>query len=155
MDHLLPVMSLILLLGGACAGAQVRSGLVDVDGADRAVLATGVEEIRLVGPLARELTRVIGAHVKVAGVGGRHRLRVGSYQILDVGNGFFAIVGWVSVDQGGVYLMEWSTGLSWRLVGVDPLEFAGVHGAKIWVTGLQEGAAVLRPVSWGALTDPP
>ncbi len=152
MIRVLAAVVLCLLPAGCATTSQVRSGFVELDEAGGAVLAAHEgSTVRLVGPSAEELATIAGANVKVEGVTQVAGFRVRRYQILDVGTGFFAYVGWVVVDQAGCWLREWRTGRDWELIGVDVEEFKLQHGAKIWVTGLEDGPRRLRPLQWDVL----
>jgi len=147
-----------LLLAFAAAGCatmnQVHGGFVDVDDGGRVVLAThDGTVVRLLGPDAQELAAIVGANVKVEGMIQAGGFKVRRYQILDVGTGFFAYVGWVAVDQGGCWLREWRTGRDWELVDVDVAAFKKLHGAKIWISGIDLGPYRLRALQWGLLRD--
>lgn len=152
MIRILTAVLLCLAPMGCATTSQVRSGFVELDEAGSTTLGTHEGgTVRLLGPNAEELAVIAGANVKVEGVtlGGGFKVR--RYQILDVGTGFFAYVGWVVVDQSGCWLREWRTGRDWEIVGVDMEEFKLQHGAKIWVSGLEEGPRRIRPLQWGVL----
>ena len=125
--------------------------MVEADARGHVSLATSDGEIRLKGPVARELSSVPGALAKVWGSGGASSLRVQLYQLIDVGKGFSGYVGWIVIDQMGIWLAEWRTGRSWGLAGIDPAEFRELHGVKVWMTGLEEGGDSIRPLDWGVL----
>jgi len=142
-----------------CGGAQIKTGLVHLDDRQQVLLGTAEGDVQVRGTYKKELARLVDAQVKVWGLGGASSIRVAAYQILDIGNGFNAYVGWIVLDQRGCRLVEWSTGREWTLV-VPSLkefhdEFRGLHGAKIWLTGFQDGEERLRPMQWGILQPPP
>ncbi len=141
----------LILASCATGTAQVRSGIVEVDKKGRIELVEGDVRVSLVGAAGRELAALPMALAKVWGTGNEWRVRVLLYQILDVGNGFSAYVGWVTYDQFGARLSDWRTGRVWELSGVSGEEFRGLHGKKIWLTGLEQGGDQLRPLDWGPL----
>ncbi len=146
----------LLLLCSSCATtAQVYSGMIEVDARERVGLQGVAGRVDLAGPIARELAGLPGALVKVWGAGNPGRVRVNLYQVLDVGTGFAAYVGWITFDQSGVRLTEWRTGRIWRLAGADGEEFRALHGLKVWLTGLESGADQIRPLDWGPLEPVP
>ncbi len=149
-------LALCPLLGlwlASCAtgGAQVRTGLVEVDARGRVELVEGEARVTLAGPTGQELAALPLALAKVWGSGNDRRVRVALYQVLDVGNGFAAYVGFVTYDQFGARLADWRTGRVWELSGVSGEEFRDLHGQKIWLTGLEEGVDRLLPLDWGPL----
>ena len=149
----------LVLVNLGCGGAQIKAGLVQLDARDRVQLGTAEGLVSVQGPLEDELAQLVDAQIKIWGRGGDSAVRVDAYQIIDIGNGFRAYVGWIIVDQRGCRLVEWSTGREWSLV-VPPLkeyldEFRDLHGAKIWLTGFQDGADELRPMEWGILKAAP
>jgi len=146
-------LSVALLIGWitGCASSSSRAGFVESGERGRIELATRDTRVTLAGRLAEELATVIGAYVKVWGASTGSTVTVSRYQILDAGNGFFAYVGWLTIDQMGCALVESETGRRWSLLGLDPAEIRSLHGAKVWVTGVEEGPADLRPLAWGVL----
>ena len=147
----LPV-SWALLLGCATTQSAVHGGFVGLDDGGKVVLAThDGGTVRLFGPDAEELEAIVGANVKVEGLPAPGGFTVRRYQIIDVGNGFFAYVGWVSVDQSGCWFREWRTGRDWQLELVDTEEFKRLHHVKIWISGVEVGPRRLQPLQWGVL----
>lgn len=140
---------------GCATTSQVRGGFVEVGDDGRAVLATHEgAKVQLFGADADELVSIPGANIKVEGISVAGGFKVRRYQILDVGTGFYAYVGWVAVDQAGCWLREWRTGRDWSLVDVDVEALKALHGAKIWVSGIDMGPRTLRPLDWGLLRAP-
>lgn len=155
MTRWLAPLLLALTAAGCATTSQVRGGFVEMNDAGNTVLNTHEGTmVRLLGPDAEELATIPGANVKVEGITVAGGFKVRRYQILDVGTGFFAYVGWVAVDQAGCWLREWRTGSAWSLVDVDLEAFKELHGAKIWVSGIDMGPRVLRPLRWGLLRAP-
>lgn len=148
-----PVLSLLCLgfLASCATTAQVRSGVIEVDGGTQVLLQAPGGSARLTGPVGRELAALPGALVKVWGTGTPELIRARLYQVLDAGNGFAAYVGWITYDQFGVRLSEWRTGRVWTLSGVSGEDFRDLHGHKVWLTGLEEGPESIRPLDWGPL----
>jgi len=142
---------LFLIVFTGCASSTPRVGFVESGERGRVELAANDTRITLTGQLAEELASLVGAYVKVWGPSVGTAVAVDRYQILDAGNGFFAYVGWFTIDQMGCALIDVETGRRWSLVGMDPLEFRSVHGAKIWMTGIEETPTELRPLAWGVL----
>jgi hypothetical protein len=143
---------LIVAAAGCATTSQVRGGFVEIDDAGHTVLSTYEGAVvPLLGDEADELATIPGANVKVEGITVAGGFKVRRYQILDVGTGFYAYVGWVAVDQAGCWLREWRTGRDWALVDVDVEALKELHGAKIWISGIDMGPRVLRPLDWGLL----
>jgi hypothetical protein len=139
-------------LAGCATTSQVRGGFVAIEDSGQTVLSTHEGTIvRLIGDEAEELATIPGANVKVEGVTVAGGFKVRRYQILDVGTGFFAYVGWVVVDQTGCWLRDWRTGRDWALVDVNVQALKELHGAKIWISGIDMGPRTLRPLQWGLL----
>ena len=149
MRVLLIVLALSVFVG--CAASNARVGFVELGERGQAELAVNDTKLSLAGSLAEELATLAGAYVKVWGAAFGSMVTVDRYQILDAGNGFFAYVGWLTVDQMGCTLVDVETGRRWRMLDCDPTESRGLHGAKIWVTAIEEGSTDLRPLAWGVL----
>ncbi len=147
--RLLPWLLLLSLAGCAATGPTIQVGFVELDPRDRPTLAVPRGTIRLTGPIGQELRALPGARVKVWGRAVASALRVSHYQVLDAGGGFQAYVGFIVVDQVGVRLVEWLNGREWRLVGPELGVLREQHGAKVWLTGLEEGPDEIRPLGWG------
>lgn len=143
----------VCLLAG-CATVPTRAGFIELEESGSVSLLTRDDRLHLTGELARELAGVAGAHVKVWGTAVGKLVSVNRYQILDAGNGFFAYVGFVRVDQTGCHLIEWPSGRAWQLGGLDPDVMRDHHGAKAWVTGIEEGPDRIHALDWGLLGPP-
>ena len=131
----------------------MQVGFVELDDRERPQLMATDGRLRLTGAVGKELGALPGAHVKVWGQVVAAALRVSHYQVLDAGNGFMAYVGFIAVDQRGVRLQEWLNGREWFLLVEDRDAFRALHGAKVWITGLEESPEEIRPLGWGWLDD--
>jgi len=151
----LVMAALVASVGCATTQGPSWSGYVTVDELGRTQLTGHGDPMVLTGAHGRELASIPGAHVKVWGPQLGQQLAVRRYQIIDVGNGFHAYVGQLLVDQGGARLVEGWTGRLFWLTGVDPRELVSLHARRIWITGFEEGADRLRPLTWGPLGPTP
>lgn len=118
----------------------------------RTVVESDGETVTVVGPLQSELTRLVGARVRVAGEArGRgpfgQEMEVAAYEVLAV-DGESPYVGRLLRDGQG-YAVETAGGGTLRL-GVVPARFSELVGGRVWVT-VDEQATVLR---YGILRPP-
>lgn len=151
--RLLPWLLTIAVAGCAATGPVVQVGFVELDDRERPQLLLPDDRLRLTGPTSRELRALPGARVKVWGQAAASALLVSHYQVLDAGNGFHAYVGFIVVDQIGVRFVEWLNGREWKIVGKDGAGLRELHGAKVWITGIEESPEEIRPLGWGRLDD--
>ncbi len=165
----LAALGLVAALTAACAReAQVNSGPAQVgqagpdsvSGLVRQVgnapfmqtIVVGDDTVIVTGPYKAEITRLVGAHVRItgrieSGSGLGTEMVATSYEILDV-DGVRPLVGTL-VGAGVEYLLQAPDGSETRLLGVSD-RLAGMVGGRVWVV-LSDASVVIR---YGILREP-
>lgn len=117
----------------------------------RTVVQSDGETVTVVGPLQAELTRLVGARVRVAGEARGSgpfgpEMEVAAYEVVAV-DGEAPYVGRLVRDEQG-YVLETAAGGPLRL-GVVPARFSELVGGRVWVTVDEQGTVlrygILRP----------
>lgn len=117
----------------------------------RTVVESEGETVTVVGPLQAELTRLVGARVRVAGETGGSgpfgpEMQVAAYEVVAV-DGESPYVGRLVRDAEG-YALETAVGGTLRL-GVVPARFSELVGGRVWVIVDEQGTVlrygILRP----------
>ncbi len=165
-------LALALVLAAAACGAnrasEDRRGEADAAARDtvtgmvrqvgstpfaRTVVEGEATSATVVGPLAGELTRLVGARVRVAGPAAEGEfpgpaIRVESYEVLSV-DGDEPLVGILRHEAGTGYRIETAEGDAVPLRAVSS-SLGAAAGGKVWVV-VDETGGVLR---YGVLREP-
>lgn len=139
---------------GGSAGSPPYRGLILSSDQEGPVALDEQGRIRtLAGPrrLVDQLARVPGAIVSIQGTANMNVVRVMDFEIVDAGDGLRPLVGWLIVDQAGVYLEDSVTGTRLALRGGELANLKQQHGARVWVTGSVSGPQTLLIAHWGVL----
>lgn len=159
---LLLALASLLLLGG-CATLGARNGIptrglvrLATDDTPLSLDTQGVVRT-LGGPraLVDQFARLGGAVVDVWGTVGPARIRATDFEIVDAGDGQRPLVGFVIVDQMGIWLEDSVTGTRLALRGDALSDLRALHAARVWMSGTIVGRQQFLIAHWGLLAPPP